>query len=185
MFRSFWFLCTQRRFACGNVGISRSVRDFQALWESFCDFHRSGISTASRCASSPIRRPCHAGVKRRVWRSMRPSSTCMKRTVQSPRAVSARPTTSPRTASLTKPGRRATGSARCLDTADLVRGVVPRLLQPRGVGPGRSDIVPRRGLLERFMRTHRIEFVPHPIKSALLGPGVAAGGLVVSSCSVR
>ena len=46
------------------------------------------------------RRPCHAGVKRRVRRSMRPSSTCMKRTSQSPRSVSTRPTACRRTASL-------------------------------------------------------------------------------------
>src|SRR5690606_1817629 len=49
----------------------------------------------------PLRRPCHDGVNRNVCRSMRPSSRCMNRTSQSPRSVSASPTTSRRIASLT------------------------------------------------------------------------------------
>src|SRR5215218_2955211 len=63
---------------------------------------RSRVARPQAAGSDPIRRPCHAGVNRRVWRSMRPSSTCMKRTRQSPRSVSASPTSSPRTASHTK-----------------------------------------------------------------------------------
>ena len=120
----------------------------------------------------PRRRPCHAGVNRRVWRSMRPSSTCMKRTVQSPRSVSASPTefAADRLAHkhqlappLDLPVRP--------DAPHLVRRVIPRVLEPRGVGPGRGRIdARRRRLAERFVRPLRIELAPHAIEPPLAAP---------------
>ena len=77
-------------------------------WKPICGFHRDDISTAVShghavsAAAARGRRPCHAEVKRRVCRSMRPNSRCMKRTIQSPCSVSAIPTTSRRTAVLMK-----------------------------------------------------------------------------------
>src|SRR5215204_6248319 len=54
---------------------------------------------------------------------------------------------------------------RCLHPAHLMGRVVPRVLEPRGIGPGRRHIVARGwGLPERFVRTLRVEFAPHPIK---------------------
>ncbi len=51
----------------------------------------------------------------------------------------------------------------------LVGRVVPRILEPRGIGPGRRHIVARGWRLpERFMRPLRVEFPPHAIKPPLL-----------------
>ena len=118
----------------------------------------------------PSRGPCQAGVKRRVRRSILPSSRCMKRTTQSPRSVSATPTSSPRIActdehNLAFPFDLAIG----LNPAHLVRRVVPRILKPPRVGTGRGDVdASGWPLPQRFMRPLPIEFGPHLIKAPLL-----------------
>ena len=60
---------------------------------------------------------------------------------------------------------------RVFDAPHLVGRVVPGVLEQHGIRPRRRHIVPRRRrLAERFVRTHGIEFPPHPIKPPLLLP---------------
>ncbi len=60
----------RRRFACGNVGISR-LCEIQALWKSFVIYGCVFRQRLTVVFPQSIRRPCHVGVKRRVCRSMR------------------------------------------------------------------------------------------------------------------
>ena len=101
----------------------------------------------------------------------------MKRTVQSPRSVSASPTTSRCIASLTN-----TSSPLPLDlpvrvhAAHLMRCVIPGILELGRQGPGGRDIdVPRRSLPQGLVRPVSIKLAPDAIKPPLLRRACSRG----------
>src|SRR5215213_11322487 len=149
---------------------SRALREIsKPRWTSFCEVHRRGISMAARRASAETpavprgRESSRLAIDASEFQVHEPDEPIAALGLGEAHEFTADGLAYKHVRPLPF------DLSGLLHPSHLVARVIPRILEPRGVGPGRRRIHGRRrALAEGFMGAFRVEFAAHPIKPTLL-----------------